>query len=191
MIWNWWNVDLGTARVNTHLILLDVSNVVFHFFNIIKAKLGLAQRVLNELKGVFVFLDPIQAVSLQLGLQDLSVKTGLRDQSRLLLGPFSCSASLEARWCRHSGSPGPEPGHPKLLLDLNGGLLQVRSSITQALLFIRFMTSYPCSSRRSGSDQHLCSGVKLHLCSFHFHNTASLAGHFRMTPIMWWSYSQT
>lgn len=85
-----------------------------------------------------MFLDPLQAVSLQLELQDLSVRTGLRDQSRLLLGPFSCSASLEARWCRHSGSPGPEPGHPKLLLDLNGGLLQVRSSVTQALLFIRF-----------------------------------------------------
>uniref|UniRef100_A0A8C9XPN5 Vacuolar protein sorting 13 homolog B n=1 Tax=Sander lucioperca TaxID=283035 RepID=A0A8C9XPN5_SANLU len=67
----------------------------------------------------------VQAASLQLELQDLLVRTGLKDRSRLLLGPFSCSTSLEARWCRHSGSPGPEPGPPKLLLDLKGGLLQV------------------------------------------------------------------
>lgn len=86
-------------------------------------------------KSTSVFLELLQAVSVQLELQDLSVRTGLRDQSRLLLGPFSCSASLEARWCRHSGSPGPEPGHPKLLLDLKGGLLQVRSSVTRAVEF--------------------------------------------------------
>lgn len=72
-----------------------------------------------------VSLDVVQAASVQLELQDLLVKTGLKDRSRLLLGPFSCSTSLEARWCRHSGSPGPEPGPPKLLLDLKGGLLQV------------------------------------------------------------------
>ncbi|XP_073341098.1 intermembrane lipid transfer protein VPS13B-like isoform X3 [Pagrus major] len=69
--------------------------------------------------------DAVQAASVQLELQDVLVRTGLKDRSRLLLGPFSCSSSLEARWCRHSGSPGPEPGPPKLLLDLKGGLLQV------------------------------------------------------------------
>uniref|UniRef100_A0A8C2X0N4 Vacuolar protein sorting 13 homolog B n=1 Tax=Cyclopterus lumpus TaxID=8103 RepID=A0A8C2X0N4_CYCLU len=69
--------------------------------------------------------DAVQAASVRLELRDLSARTGLRERSRLLLGPFSCSASLEARWCRHSGSPGPEPGPPKLLLDLKGGLLQV------------------------------------------------------------------
>ncbi|XP_074538884.1 intermembrane lipid transfer protein VPS13B isoform X2 [Halichoeres trimaculatus] len=69
--------------------------------------------------------DAVQAASVQLELQDLLVRTGLKDRSRLLLGPFCCSTSLEARWCRHSGSPGPEPGLPKLLLDLRGGLLQV------------------------------------------------------------------
>lgn len=72
-----------------------------------------------------VFLDAVQAASVQLELQDVLVRTGLKDRSRLLLGPFSCSTSLEARWCRHSGSPVPEPGPPKLLLDLKGGLLQV------------------------------------------------------------------
>lgn len=72
-----------------------------------------------------VSLDALQAASVLLELQDLLVKTGLKGRSRLLLGPFSCSTSLEARWCRHSGSPGPDPGPPKLLLDLKGGLLQV------------------------------------------------------------------
>ncbi|XP_041797507.1 vacuolar protein sorting-associated protein 13B-like isoform X1 [Chelmon rostratus] len=69
--------------------------------------------------------DAVQSASVQMELQDVLVRTGLKDRSRLLLGPFSCSTSLEARWCRHSGSPGPEPGPPKLLLDLKGGLLQL------------------------------------------------------------------
>ncbi|XP_068178837.1 intermembrane lipid transfer protein VPS13B-like isoform X2 [Antennarius striatus] len=69
--------------------------------------------------------DAGQVVSVQLDLQDIQIKTGLKGRSHLLLGPFSCCTSLEARWCRHTGSPGPEPGPPKLLLDLKGGLLQV------------------------------------------------------------------
>ncbi|KAJ8353846.1 hypothetical protein SKAU_G00214130 [Synaphobranchus kaupii] len=69
--------------------------------------------------------DPVQAASFLLELRDALLKTGLRERSRVLLGPFSCSADLEAKWCRHSGSSGPEPGPPKLLLDLKGGLLQV------------------------------------------------------------------
>ncbi|XP_061571778.1 intermembrane lipid transfer protein VPS13B-like isoform X1 [Cololabis saira] len=69
--------------------------------------------------------DTVQAASLLLKLKDVLLKTGLKDQRHVLLGPFSCSSSLEARWCRHSGSPGPEPGPPKLLLDLKGGLLQI------------------------------------------------------------------
>ncbi|XP_036393864.1 vacuolar protein sorting-associated protein 13B-like isoform X1 [Megalops cyprinoides] len=69
--------------------------------------------------------DPVQAASFLLELQDVLLKTGLRDRSRVLLGPFCCSADLEAKWCRHSGNAGPEQGPPKLLLDLKGGLLQV------------------------------------------------------------------
>uniref|UniRef100_A0A3B3X5Y6 Vacuolar protein sorting 13 homolog B n=1 Tax=Poecilia mexicana TaxID=48701 RepID=A0A3B3X5Y6_9TELE len=71
------------------------------------------------------FLDPVESASVLLTVKDALVKTGLRDRGHVFLGPFSCSSSLEARWCRHSGSPGPEPGPPKLLLDLKGGLLQV------------------------------------------------------------------
>uniref|UniRef100_A0AAV2MBD8 VPS13-like middle region domain-containing protein n=1 Tax=Knipowitschia caucasica TaxID=637954 RepID=A0AAV2MBD8_KNICA len=69
--------------------------------------------------------DQVQAASVLLEVQDLLVKTGLRERVHVLLGPFSCRTSLEARWCRHSGSPGHEPGVPKLLLDLRGGLLQI------------------------------------------------------------------
>ncbi|XP_034080341.1 LOW QUALITY PROTEIN: vacuolar protein sorting-associated protein 13B, partial [Gymnodraco acuticeps] len=69
--------------------------------------------------------DAVQAASMQLQLKDLLLRTGLKERGRVLLGPFSCSSSLEAHWCRHSGSPGLEPGPPKLLLDLKGGLLQV------------------------------------------------------------------
>ncbi|KAI9537313.1 hypothetical protein NQZ68_026443 [Dissostichus eleginoides] len=74
---------------------------------------------------VVYFCDAVQAASMQLQLKDLLLRTGLKERGRVLLGPFSCSSSLEARWCRHSGSPGLEPGPPKLLLDLKGGLLQV------------------------------------------------------------------
>lgn len=72
-----------------------------------------------------VLLDALQSASVLLELQDLLVKTGLKGRCRLLLGPFSCSTSVDARWCRHSGSPGPDASPPKLLLDLKGGLLQV------------------------------------------------------------------
>lgn len=85
-------------------------------------------------------VDPVQLASLLVEVDDLLVKTGLRDRNRLLLGPLTCGAELEACWCRHSGSPGPEPGPPKLLLDLKGGLLQVlgknRLSVTQGVLLL-------------------------------------------------------
>ncbi|MEQ2191841.1 hypothetical protein XENOCAPTIV_003263, partial [Xenoophorus captivus] len=69
-----------------------------------------------------------------LTVKDVLVKTGLRDRAHVFLGPFSCHSSLEARWCRHSGSPGPEPSPPKLLLDLKGGLLQVCVPMTSVHL---------------------------------------------------------
>ncbi|MEQ2175117.1 hypothetical protein GOODEAATRI_014920 [Goodea atripinnis] len=73
----------------------------------------------------------LESASVLLTVKDVLVKTGLRDRAHVFLGPFSCHSSLEARWCRHSGSPGPEPGPPKLLLDLKGGLLQeLESDVT-------------------------------------------------------------
>lgn len=109
--------------------------------------------------NLFVILDTLQAASVRLEVQDLLLKTGLKDRIRLLLGPFSCSTSLEARWCRHSGRPGPEPGAPKLLLDLKGGLLQVWIPMT----CIQYVHSQDLVRRTARvwkgtrSDHHLCT----------------------------------
>lgn len=144
---NLWSRD-SWSKHTVHLILLDIVSTVIVQHRHAGAGIALLK------KSVSVFLELLQAVSLQLELQDLSVRTGLRDQSRLLLGPFSCSASLEARWCRHSGSPGPEPGHPKLLLDLKGGLLQVRSSVSRAVAF-----AAGCRGRGHISTSVLLKGI--------------------------------
>ncbi|XP_063055639.1 intermembrane lipid transfer protein VPS13B-like [Engraulis encrasicolus] len=101
--------------------------------------------------------DPVQLASLLVEVDDLLVKTGLRDRSRLLLGPLTCSAELEARWCRHSRSPapGPEPGPPKLLLDLKGGLLQVfwgQEHLNCLLLIQEYLQGY-LQKKNSGQTQ--------------------------------------
>lgn len=41
------------------------------------------------------------------------------------MGPFSATVNLEAKWCKHSGNPGPQQAIPKIAVDLRGGLLQV------------------------------------------------------------------
>lgn len=41
------------------------------------------------------------------------------------MGPFSATVNLEAKWCKHSGNPGPQQAIPKIAVDLKGGLLQV------------------------------------------------------------------
>ncbi|XP_058524570.1 intermembrane lipid transfer protein VPS13B isoform X2 [Ochotona princeps] len=63
--------------------------------------------------------------SFQLNINDFLLKTSLKERSRILLGPCCATANLEARWCKHSGNPGPEQSLPKISIDLGGGLLQV------------------------------------------------------------------
>ncbi|XP_036904161.1 vacuolar protein sorting-associated protein 13B isoform X2 [Sturnira hondurensis] len=63
--------------------------------------------------------------SFLLSINDLLLKTSLRERSRILIGPCCAAADLEAKWCKHSGNPGPEQGAPKLSIALSGGLLQV------------------------------------------------------------------
>ncbi|XP_072462964.1 intermembrane lipid transfer protein VPS13B isoform X2 [Notamacropus eugenii] len=63
--------------------------------------------------------------SLLLNINDFLLKTSLREKSRVLIGPCCGTASLEAKWCKHSGNPGPEQSIPKVFLDLRGGLIQV------------------------------------------------------------------
>ncbi|XP_027287303.1 vacuolar protein sorting-associated protein 13B isoform X4 [Cricetulus griseus] len=63
--------------------------------------------------------------SLILSISDLLLKTSLKERSRTLIGPFSTTVSLEAKWCKHSGNPGPQQSIPKIAMDLRGGLLQI------------------------------------------------------------------
>ncbi|XP_035381767.1 vacuolar protein sorting-associated protein 13B isoform X2 [Electrophorus electricus] len=70
-------------------------------------------------------LENVREACVLLHCEDVLVRTGLKGRSTVFAGPFSCCADLEARWCRHSGSPASDAGPPRILLDLKGGLLQV------------------------------------------------------------------
>nr|XP_037855795.1 vacuolar protein sorting-associated protein 13B isoform X6 [Chlorocebus sabaeus] len=63
--------------------------------------------------------------SFLLTINDFLLKTSLKERSRILIGPCCATANLEAKWCKHSGNPGPEQSIPKISIDLRGGLLQV------------------------------------------------------------------
>lgn len=63
--------------------------------------------------------------SFLLSIHDVLLKTSLKERSRILIGPFSATVNLEAKWCKHSGNPGPQQSIPKISMDLRGGLLQV------------------------------------------------------------------
>ncbi|KAM6089237.1 intermembrane lipid transfer protein VPS13B isoform 6-T7 [Chlamydotis macqueenii] len=67
----------------------------------------------------------IHGSSFVLDIKDFLLKTSLKEKARSLMGPFCCSVNVEAKWCKHSGDPGPEQSIPKIYIDLRGGLLQV------------------------------------------------------------------
>uniref|UniRef100_A0A8C2Y556 Vacuolar protein sorting 13 homolog B n=1 Tax=Coturnix japonica TaxID=93934 RepID=A0A8C2Y556_COTJA len=67
----------------------------------------------------------IHGSSFVLDIKDFLLKTSLKERTRSLVGPFCCSVTVEAKWCKHSGDPGPEQSIPKMYIDLRGGLLQV------------------------------------------------------------------
>ncbi|XP_059720532.1 intermembrane lipid transfer protein VPS13B isoform X5 [Haemorhous mexicanus] len=67
----------------------------------------------------------IHGSSLVLDIKDFLLKTSLKERAKSLVGPFCCSVNVEAKWCKHSGDPGPEQSVPKIYIDLRGGLLQV------------------------------------------------------------------
>ncbi|XP_041269031.1 vacuolar protein sorting-associated protein 13B isoform X1 [Onychostruthus taczanowskii] len=67
----------------------------------------------------------IHGSSLVLDIKDFLLKTSLKERAKSLIGPFCCSINVEAKWCKHSGDPGPEQSVPKIYIDLRGGLLQV------------------------------------------------------------------
>uniref|UniRef100_A0A673U4V9 Vacuolar protein sorting 13 homolog B n=1 Tax=Suricata suricatta TaxID=37032 RepID=A0A673U4V9_SURSU len=63
--------------------------------------------------------------SFLLNINDFLLKTSLKERNRILIGPCCATVNLEAKWCKHSGNPGPEQSIPKISIDLRGGLLQV------------------------------------------------------------------
>ncbi|TRZ13124.1 hypothetical protein HGM15179_013988, partial [Zosterops borbonicus] len=67
----------------------------------------------------------IHGSSLVLDIKDFLLKTSLKERAKSLIGPVCCSVNVEAKWCKHSGDPGPEQSIPKIHIDLRGGLLQV------------------------------------------------------------------
>lgn len=71
------------------------------------------------------FSGVILGSSFLLSVNDFLLKTSLREKSRILIGPCCAAADVEAKWCKHSGNPGPEQSIPKISIDLSGGLLQV------------------------------------------------------------------
>ncbi|XP_004697754.1 vacuolar protein sorting-associated protein 13B [Echinops telfairi] len=86
---------------------------------------------LSSLSGSLTLKAAQKAPGLSLGssfvlsVDDLLLKTSLRERSRVLIGPCCATATLEAQRCKHSGNPGPEQSRPKISIDLGGGLLQV------------------------------------------------------------------
>ncbi|XP_051575064.1 intermembrane lipid transfer protein VPS13B-like isoform X3 [Myxocyprinus asiaticus] len=78
------------------------------------------------LKNAMKPADGFKEVCVSVQCEDVLLRTGLKDRTVVFVGPFSCSADLEAYWCRHSGSSAPNsPDPPRVLIDLKGGLLQV------------------------------------------------------------------
>ncbi|XP_073925012.1 intermembrane lipid transfer protein VPS13B isoform X2 [Castor canadensis] len=80
---------------------------------------SLSVKAAQKVPGIFL------GSSFLLSINDFLLKTSLKERSRILIGPFCATASLEAKWCKHSGNPGPEQSIPKISIDLRGGLLQV------------------------------------------------------------------
>ncbi|KAM5281501.1 intermembrane lipid transfer protein VPS13B isoform 2-T2 [Ctenodactylus gundi] len=80
---------------------------------------SLSVRAAQKVPGI------ILGSSFVLNINDFLLKTSLKERSRILMGPFCATANLEAKWCKHSGNPGPEQSVPKISIELRGGLLQV------------------------------------------------------------------
>uniref|UniRef100_A0A8D2L3K4 Vacuolar protein sorting 13 homolog B n=1 Tax=Varanus komodoensis TaxID=61221 RepID=A0A8D2L3K4_VARKO len=70
-------------------------------------------------------LGIINGSSFMVDISDFLIKTSLQEKSRTLVGPVCSSVTVEAKWCKHSGNPGPELSVPKVSVDVRGGLLQV------------------------------------------------------------------
>ncbi|XP_067834221.1 intermembrane lipid transfer protein VPS13B-like isoform X2 [Heptranchias perlo] len=123
--------------------------------------------ILASLSGLKGFLNMkagpkptgmILGATFALQLKDLLVKTCLKDRNRALIGPFCCTVQLEAKWCRHSGNPDPHHSVPKVLVDLNTGLIQIfwgQEHLTCLNLLHELLQVYLQQEAKSQTSDHV------------------------------------
>ncbi|KAM9198438.1 intermembrane lipid transfer protein VPS13B [Dugong dugon] len=123
---NMWRAVSGFQKISVHTtqIVVSMETVPHPSKPCLLASLStlsgsLSVKAAQKLPGL------ILGSSFLLSIDDLLLKTSLKERSRVLIGPCCATASLEAKWCKHSGNPGPEQSIPKISIDLRGGLLQV------------------------------------------------------------------
>uniref|UniRef100_G3UMT5 Vacuolar protein sorting 13 homolog B n=1 Tax=Loxodonta africana TaxID=9785 RepID=G3UMT5_LOXAF len=123
---NMWRAVSGFQKISVHTTQIVVSmETVPHpskpclLASLSNLSVSLSVKAAQKVPGV------ILGTSFLLSVDDLLLKTSLKERSRVLIGPCCAAANLEAKWCKHSGNPGPEQSIPKISIDLRGGLLQV------------------------------------------------------------------
>ncbi|XP_068789045.1 intermembrane lipid transfer protein VPS13B isoform X3 [Struthio camelus] len=119
----------------------------------------------------------IHASSFVLDIKDFLLKTSLKERTRSLIGPFCCSVNVEAKWCKHSGDPGPEQSIPKMYIDLRGGLLQVfwgQEHLNCLVLLQELLQGY---LTENGSAELFISERTYPTCSSEERNQASKTEH--------------
>uniref|UniRef100_A0A670KB47 Vacuolar protein sorting 13 homolog B n=1 Tax=Podarcis muralis TaxID=64176 RepID=A0A670KB47_PODMU len=100
---------------------------------------NLSVKASSKSKGI------INGSSFMLDISDVLIKTSVQEKSRTLVGPVCCSVAVEAKWCKHSGNPGPELSVPKVYVDVRGGLMQVfwgQEHLNCLLLLHELLQSY-------------------------------------------------
>ncbi|NWY01214.1 VP13B protein, partial [Nothoprocta ornata] len=122
---NWWRALSCFQKISIHTVQMVVSmeTIPHPSKPCLLVSLSSLSGSLNIKSGHKA--TGIHVSSLVLDMKDFLLKTSLKERARPLLGPFCCSVHVEAKWCKHSGDPGPEQSVPKLHLHLRGGLLQV------------------------------------------------------------------
>lgn len=116
----------------------------------------------SRIKSLSLF-SGIHGSCLVLDIKDFLLKTCLKERTRSLIGPFCCSVTVEAKWCKHSGDPGPEQSIPKMYIDLKGGLLQV----CMRCLWIWYWASLVLSDRNLQINcTEACKALEINKSSF-------------------------
>uniref|UniRef100_A0A8C3TGB2 Vacuolar protein sorting 13 homolog B n=1 Tax=Chelydra serpentina TaxID=8475 RepID=A0A8C3TGB2_CHESE len=123
---NLWRVVSCFQKISIHTAQMVVSMETMPHLNkpCLLASLSTLSGSLN-VKAGHKTTGVIHGSSFVLDINDFLLKTSFKERSRVLIGPFCCSVNVEAKWCKHSGNPGPEQSIPKIHIDFRGGLIQV------------------------------------------------------------------